>query len=137
VSFRNERMARGFRSLDRLADTIDLGKSRLVSDGGAGARQIRRAADGEETSPREDTRAARLADARRRLVESGLARLVPVLDQIVRNGKNRQESICNLAKTWHVKTPIARLRYYRGSSALLAFFSPNKFKGETRVDNSK
>ena len=99
MSFRNERMARGFRSLDRLAETVDLGKSRLVSDGEAGARQIRRAADGEEASFREDTRAERLAEARRRLAESGLARLVPVLDQIVRNGKNRQESICNLAKT--------------------------------------
>lgn len=136
MSFRNERMARGFRSLDRLAGTIDLGKSRLVSDCGKGARQIRRAADVEESSPREDTRAARLADARLRLVESGLARLIPVLDQIVRNGKNRQESICNLAKTWHVKSEIARRRYYRGSSDLLTFFSPNEIRGETHVDKS-
>jgi hypothetical protein len=126
VSFRNERMARGFRSLDRLADTIDLGKSRLVSDCGAGARQIRRAADGEEASPREDARAARLAEARRRLVESGLARLVPVLDQIVRNGKNRQESICNLAAIWRQKKPIARVNYYRGVNTMLALFQPIK-----------
>ena len=126
MSFRNERMARGFRSLDRLADTIDLGKSRLVSDCGAGARQIRRAADGEEASPREDARAARLAEARRRLVESGLARLVPVLDQIVRNGKNRQESICNLAAIWRQKKPIARVNYYRGVNTMLALFQPIK-----------
>ena len=136
MSFRNERMARGFRSLDRLADTIDLGKSRLVSDCGAGARQIRSAADGEEAGPREDARAARLAEARRRLVESGLARLLPVLDQIVRNGKNRRESIGRLAQIWHVKSEIARRRYYRGSTDLLAFFSPNEIKGETHVNNS-
>ena len=126
MSFRNERMAMGFRSLDRLADTIDLGKSRYVSDRGAGARQIRRAADGEAASPREDTRDARLADARRRLAENGLARLVPVLDQIVRNGKNRQESICNLAAIWRQKKPVARVNYYRGVNALLALFQPIK-----------
>ena len=82
-------------------------------------------------------RGNRLADARRRLAENGLARLVPVLDQIVKNGKNRRESICNLAKIWHVKSEIARRRYYRGSTDLLTFFSPNKIKGETHVDNSK
>ena len=76
-------------------------------------------------------------DARRRLVESGLKHLLPVLEQIVKNGKNRKESICNLAKTWHVKKEIARRKYYRGSSALLTFFSPSKIKGETHVDNSK
>ena len=75
-------------------------------------------------------------DARRRLAENGLARLVPVLDQIVKNGKNRRELICNLAKIWHVKSEIARRRYYRGSTDLLTFFSPNKIKGETHVDAS-
>ena len=136
MSFRNERMAMGFRSLDRLADTIDLGKGRYVSDRGAGARQIRRAADGEAASPREDTRDARLADARRRLAENGLARLVPVLDQIVRNGKNRQESICNLAISRHLKRRSAERFYDRGVQALLTFFSPNKIKGETHVAKS-
>ena len=135
MSFRNERLMQKFRSLDMLAETIDLGKSRLVSDGGEGARQIRGEDDDEDAQP--DTRAERLADARRRLVESGLKHLLPVLEQIVKNGKNRKESICNLAKTWHVKKKAARLRYYRGSSALLTFFSPSKIKGETHVDNSK
>ena len=137
MSYRNERMARKFLSLDRLAETVDLGKSRLVSDNWAGARRIRHAADGEEASPREDTREARLTEARRRLAEGGLARLLPVLDQIVKNGRNRKESICNLAKIWHIKAPIARLRYYRGSSDLLTFFSPNEIKGETHFDKSK
>ena len=134
MSFRSERMMRKFRSLDKLAETIDLGKSRLVSDRGEGARQIRRD-DDEDAQP--DTRAERLANARRRLVESGLKRLLPVLEQIVKNGKNRKESICCLAMIWHVKKKAARLRYYRGSSALLTFFSPSKIKGETHVDNSK
>ena len=132
MSFRNERMARKFLSLDKLAETIDLGKSRLVSDGGEGARQIRREDDGAKP----DTRDERLADARRRLVESGLKHLLPVLEQIVKNGKNRKESIGRLAQIWHVKSEIARRRYYRGSSDLLTFFSPNEIKGETQVDKS-
>ena len=123
MSFRNERMMRKFRSLDKLAETIDLGKSRLVSDGGEGARQIRRE-DDEDAQP--DTRAERLADARRRLVESGLKRLLPVLEQIVKTGKNRKESICCLAMIWRVKKEIARRRYYRGVQALLSLFQPIK-----------
>ena len=138
MSFRNERLMQKFRSLDMLAETIDLGKSRLVSDGGEGARQIRREVSAEDGGggAQPDTRAARLADARRRLVESGLKRLLPVLDQIVKNGKNRKESIGRLAQIWHVKSEIARRRYYRGSSDLLTFFSPNEIKGETQVDKS-
>ena len=123
MSFRNERMARKFLSLDKLAETIDLDKSRLVSDGGKGARQIRRD-DDEDAQP--DTRAERLADARRQLVESGLKHLLPVLEQIVKNGKNRKESICNLAIIWRVKKEIARRRYYRGVQALLSLFQPIK-----------
>ena len=133
MSFRNERMARGFRSLDRLADTIDLGKSRLVSDCGAGARQIRSAADGEEAGPREDARAARLAEARRRLVGSGLARLLPVLDQIARNGRNRRESILRLSQIWRRRKSGARREYYRGVQELLTFFSANKTRGQTTL----
>ena len=123
MSFRNERMARKFLSLDKLAETIDLGKSRLVSDGGEGARQIR-LDDDEDAQP--DTRAERLADARRRLVENGLKRLLPVLDQVVKNGKNRKESICCLATIWRLKKSVARVKYYRGVKALLSLFQPIK-----------
>ena len=128
MSFRNERLMQKFRSLDMLAETIDLGKSRLVSDRGEGARQIR-GEDGAEDSgggAQPDTRAARLADARRRLVESGLKRLLPVLDQVVRNGKNRKESICCLATIWRLKKSVARVKYYRGVKALLSLFQPIK-----------
>ena len=79
-------------------------------------------------------RGERLAEARRRLTEAGLARLLPVLDQIVLNGKNRKESICQLSKIWHVKLPVARRKYYRGSKTLLSFFSANKIKGEMHVE---
>ena len=138
MSFRNERMARKFLSLDKLAETIDLGKSRLVSDRGEGARQIR-GEDGAEDAgggAQPDTRAERLADARRRLVESGLKRLLPVLEQIVKNGKNRKESICNLAIIWRRKKEGARREYYRGVKELLTFFSPCKIKGQTTPQTS-
>ena len=116
MSFRNERLMQKFRSLDMLAETIDLGKSRLVSDGGEGARQIRGEVSAEDGGGgvQPDTRAERLADARRRLVESGLKRLLPVLDQVVKNGKNRKESICCLATIWRLKKSVARVKYYRG-----------------------
>ena len=70
-----------------------------------------------------------MAEARRRLVEAGLERLLPVLDQVVANGKNRRESIFRLGKIWQTKLVAARRRYYRGTEMLLTFFSPNEIKG--------
>ena len=136
MSYRNERMARKFISLDRLAEDVDLGKSRIVSDNGEGARRIRRAPDlvRDEASPCLAARERKLAKARGLLVAAGLARLLPVLDQVVANGKNRRESICRLSKIWHVKLYVARRKYYRGSKTLLTFFSANKIKGETHVE---
>ena len=83
----------------------------------------------EHFGDRERDRGRCLAEARRKLAENGLSRLLPVLDQIVRNGKNRQESIGCLAKVWHVQKETARRRYYRGTEMLLTFFSPNEIKG--------
>ena len=42
MNYRNERMARGFRSLDALLDGFDASKFPLLSDCGEGARRIRR-----------------------------------------------------------------------------------------------
>ena len=136
MSYRNERMARKFVSLDRLAENLDLGKSRIVSDNGAGARQIRRAIDGEAASAPSPSRGERLAEARARLWECGLGRLVPVLDQIVLNGRNRRESIGNLAMKRHVARASAERFYDRGVRDLLTFFSPNEIKGETHIEKS-
>ena len=112
MNYRNERMARGFRSLDAMLDGFDPSKFLPLSDCGVGARQIRRGGWGKaacaERPPYLATRGERLAEARRRLAEAGLARLLPVLDQIVLNGRNRRESICQLSKIWHVKLAVAR-----------------------------
>ncbi len=147
MNYRNERMARGFRSLDALLEGFDASKLPALSDGGVGARQIRRAAWGDAAcayppsgASREagSTRGARppyrercVAEARNRLAEAGLARLLPILDQVVLNGKNRRESICKLAMKWRIPTQSARVKYYRGVAELTKLFSPNKIKGET------
>ena len=145
MSYRNERLSASFLSLDRFAESIDPAKSRIFSDNGEGARRILLAADsGTGSLPVLDglvnaraarstgaTREGKLAEARRRLVEAGLERLVPVLEQIVANGANRRESIMQLAMKWRRKKAGARREYYRGVQDLLMFFSTNKIKGET------
>ena len=137
MNYRNERMARGFRSLDALLEGFDASKLPVLSDGGDGARQIRRAAWGDAArSVIAPYRERCVAEARMRLAEAGLARLLPILDQVVLNGKNRRESICRLAMKRHIPMPSAERFYDRGVSALLTFFSPNKIKGETHFRKS-
>ncbi len=132
MNYRNERMARGFRSLDALLEGFDASKLPVLSDGGDGARQIRRAAWGDAAcAGRPPYRERCVAEARMRLAEAGLTRLLPVLDQVVLNGKNRRESICRLAMKWRIPTQSARRKYYRGVTELTKLFSPNKIKGET------
>ena len=136
MSYRGERFQRGFLSLDRINDGDNPEKRDILSDHGDGARQIRSSAERDAALPGSEpfpaTREERLAEARRRLAEAGLKRLVPVLDQIVLNGKNRRESICRLAVIWRQKKSVARVKYYRGVDALLALFQPIK-SGVKRV----
>ena len=141
MSYRNERMARKFISLDRLAEDVDLGKSRIVANNGDGARRVRNAPDEArdeaarpESAPCQAAWEEKLAKARDRLVAAGLARLLPVLDQVVANGKNRRESIGKLAMKRHITRASAERFYDRGVRDLLAFFSPNEIKGETHSE---
>jgi len=48
------------------------------------------------------------------LADAGLGRLIPVLDQIVENGRNRQESICRLAIKRRIPKASAERFYDRG-----------------------
>ena len=140
MNYRNERMARGFRSLDAILEGVDPAKFPPLSDCGEGARQIRRGGWGKEACaerpPYRAARGERLAEARRRLADAGLARLLPVLDQIVLNGRNRRESIRRLAMKRRIPKASAERFYDRGVHALLAFFSPNEIKGETHIVKS-
>ena len=137
MSYRNMRMADGHLSLDRLLDDIDAEKAPVLSDGGEGARRIYRAADAEAEDERDlqldNQRFVLLMVAEALLVVAGLKRLVPVLEQVVENGKNRQESIFRLSKVWHIKKTSAKRRYNRSSKSLMTFFSPNEIKGEKHL----
>ena len=136
MSYRNMRMADAHLSLDAIVAGVDAEKSPILSDGGEGALRICRAADAEDEKERElqldNQRFVLLMVAESLLVLAGLERLVPVLEQVVENGANRQESICNLAMTWRLKKPIARVKYHRGVAALLKLFSPSKNAAKLR-----
>ena len=140
MSYRNDRFNKTFLSLDELAESIDPGKSLVYSDKGKGARQIRRAADHEDELEAardiemENQRFVLLMVAAGMLALCDEERLVQVLEQIAENGADRQKSICRLSRRWQAKLETARRKYYRGATALLMLFSPNKIKGETHVE---
>ncbi len=136
---RNERFNESCLSLDELAESIDLGKSRIFSDRGEGAERICRAVDREDERDAErdleldNQRFVLLMVAEGMLVLGAADRLVPVLEQIVENGSNRQESICRLSRSWHTNLESTRRKYYRHAKALLMLFSPNEIKGGAHV----
>ena len=142
MSFRNERFNESCLSLDEFAESIDLGKSRIFSDRGDGAERICGAIDREDELDAEryleldNQRFVLLMVAEGMLVLGSAGRLVPVLEQVVANGKNRRESIMRLAMTRRVNKRSSERFYDRGVKALLTFFSPNEIKGETRVEKS-
>ena len=142
MSYRNERLSAGFLSLDSFAESIDPAKSRIFSDNGEGELRICRAVDREDERDAEmeleldNQRFVLLMVAEGMLVLGAAGRLVPVLEQVVANGKNRRESIMQLAMMRRVNKRSSERFYDRGVKALLAFFSPNEIKGETRVEKS-
>ena len=138
MSYRNERFYKSFLSLDCIRDGDNSEKHCFLSDNGEEARRIRYGAEWADDARGmgEPRRAKCIEKARRRLVESGLSRLLPVLDQVVANGKNRRESILKLAVSRHLKQHSAERFYDRGVGTLLMLFSPNKIKGETHLGKS-
>ena len=134
MSSRNERFNASCLSLDGLAKSIDPAKSRVFSDRGEGAERICRAVDREDELDAErdleldNRRFVLLMVAEGMLVLCEADRLVPVLEQIVANGANRQESIWRLSMKWRRKKASARREYYRGVAELLTFFSANDIK---------
>ena len=133
---RNERFNAGCLSLDELAESIDPAKSRIFSDNGEGELRMCRAVDREDERDAErdleldNQRFVLLMVAEGMLVLGAADRLVPVLEQIVENGSNRQESIAQLCRIWRRRRSGTRRKYYRGVQDLLMFFSANKIKGE-------
>ena len=134
MNYRNARLANGFLSLDQLAGEIDLVKSRVVSDGGKGVERIVRmidcsvcSTDGEPRWLAEEREAAaerqrRIDAARQKLRRAGLGYLVPTLMLIVKNGKNRDESIQELAARRKLSHHAAEVRYFGHREKILDFF---------------
>lgn len=142
MSSRNERFNTRCLSLDELAKSLDTAKSRVLSDQGESAERICRAIDREDELDAErelaldNQRFVLLMVAEGLLVLDEREQLVPVLEQIVENGANRQESIMRLSMMRRVKKSSSERYYDRGVKALLTFFSPNEIKGETHVGES-
>ena len=138
MSFRNERFNRKFLPLDKLAMEIDLGKSKIASDGGRGAELIRNSLDAKSAkSEDEQEKRERLNDIKAQLAKAKLDHLIPVLDQIVANGKNRKLSVLRLCEIWRLNKAAARVKYHRGVRHLATLISTNKIKGLTHVDLSE
>ena len=124
MNYRNARLANGFLSLDQLAGEIDLVKSRVVSDGGAGVERIVRMIDCSDCSidgiPRwlaeeqeaETERQRRIHAAVVKLYRVGQGSLVSTLILICRNGKNRNESIREIATRRRISFESAKARYF-------------------------
>ena len=118
MSYRNARLANGFLSLDQLAGEIDLVKSRTVSDRGAGVERMvgdvdRRPGDAEREDRewRENLR-RKFHAAETKLRRLRLGYLVPTLALICKNGKNREESIREIASRRHLGWEAAKARYF-------------------------
>ena len=133
MSFRNERFYRKFLPLDKLAMEIDLGKSKIASDGGRGADAIRDSLDQKEIQGEEEEERNRqneiLNNLKKQLSKAGLNRLIPVLELVVANGMNRKLSVLRLCEIWRQKKAVSRVKYHQGVRALLTFISTNKIKG--------
>ena len=135
MNYRNARLANGFLSLDKLAGEIDLVKSRVVSDGGAGVERIIRSIDGSDCSiagkPKWQIeerkamteRARRIDAARQRLRRAGCGYLVETFLLICKNGKYRDESIRELAGRRKLSYHAAEVRYFGHREKILNFFS--------------
>ncbi len=141
MSFRNEWMMNMFLSLDRMKQGDNVEKWSVLSDGGRGADAIRDFLDLKEIQGEEEEERNRqneiLNNLKKQLSQARLGHLIPVLDQIVANGKNRKLSVLRLCEIWRLNKAAARVKYYRGVRHLTTFISSNKIKGLTHVDFCK
>ena len=118
MNYRNARLANGFLSLDQLAREIDLVKSRVVSDGGEGVERMVGDVDQKPgDAEREEREAARERQRKFHAAETRLRRLwlgylVSTLALICKNGKNREESISEIASRRHLCWEAAKARYF-------------------------
>ena len=133
MSTRNERLNRNFVSLDALSEQIDFEKSAILSDHGAGEKLICGENHDDEINEIENDNQnfVNLMVFEGMLTLCGYDRLLPIVEKIVKNGRNRKESITQLSIKWRIPKPSAERKYYRGINDLLTFVSPNKINAQT------
>ena len=116
MSTRNERLNRNFVSLDALAEQIDFEKFVVLSDHGAGEKLICGENHDDEMNEIENDNQnfVNLMVFEGMLTLCGYDRLLPIVEQIVKNGRNRKESITQLAIKRRISKPSAERKYFRG-----------------------
>ena len=128
MNYRNARLANGFLSLDKLAGEIDLVKSRVVSDGGAGVERMVGDVDrtpGDAEREERETAAGRqrkIHAAVVKLYRAGLGYLVSTLVLICRNGSYREESIREIAARRRIDGNAAERLYFSHRKKIENFF---------------
>ena len=137
MSTRNERLNRNFVSLDALAEQIDFEKSAILSDHGAGEKLICGENHDDEMNEieKDNQNFVNLMVFEGMLTLCGYDRLLPIIEQIVKNGRNRKESIAALSIERRKKLAAAKRFYDRGVRVLTSLISPNKIKGEMHFKN--
>ena len=146
-SFRSEWFMKKFLSLDKLAMEIDLGKSKIASDGGRGAQAVRDFLDLKEIQDKEehnaDERQKRVQDRLDKIRETilnadlkeikhGKARkekaqkemLVKLFDLMRKTGGDREETIIRLSKGYKLKKSSAKRFYDRGLALIKVLLDP-------------
>ena len=125
MSTRNERLNENLISLDEfLGQFNDESKIAALSDGGKGTETMLQILDydpKEESDEivKENNEYVSLLIFEGMLTLCGQERLIPIVEQIVKNGKDRQESITALAKCYHTNNNAAKRKYYRGIEKLI------------------
>ena len=128
MSFRNERFYRKFLPLDKLAMEIDLGKSKIASDGGRGAELIRGSlAQTQEFGAREEQAKKKVAQLREAILNANLKEikhgakklkkqkedLLRLFDVMRTTGADREKTIVRLSKIYHINKSSAERRFDR------------------------
>ena len=144
MSTRNEQFNDKMLSLDAfMAEFEDSSKIAALSDNGKGAETMYEKLDKTDNLETfEDPINLENQDYVKLLIFEGMLtlckqeKLIPILEQIVKNGKNRKVSITQLSIKWRISRPSAERKYYRGVKALLKFISPSKIGGEMDFEKS-
>ncbi len=124
MSTRNDQFNEKMLSLDKFISGFeDASKIAALSDNGIGAKTMYKTLDESDENinfVNDDPLSLENQDYVKLLIFEGMLilgkqeKLIPILEQIVKNGKNRQKSITALAIKFRISKASAERKYYRG-----------------------